>query len=55
MVNYMVEHRNVALGTFVGPLGKVTIEENWRELTEILKLHGPSKTIDQWKQVMHMC
>ncbi|XP_046408622.1 uncharacterized protein LOC124173150 [Ischnura elegans] len=50
MVNYMVGHRNVAVGTYEGALGKVTMENNWRELRDLLKLHGPDKTEEQWKK-----
>ncbi|XP_046397672.1 uncharacterized protein LOC124164392 [Ischnura elegans] len=51
LVNYMSDHREFALGKFEGPTGRADHQKLWEEQADILALHGPLKTLDQWKKI----
>lgn len=44
-------HNNLATGEFAGPLGAKRANTKWQILRDILKEHGPDRTVEQWRQV----
>lgn len=49
----MSTHNHLATGEFTGPLGAKKADSQWQKLKELLKEHGPDRTVEQWKQVRH--
>lgn len=54
LVEWMVEHRAVALNTFSCPMGLQTQNADWENLARELAELGPSKSVDQWKTVSNI-
>ncbi|XP_046402304.1 uncharacterized protein LOC124168219 [Ischnura elegans] len=50
LVDYMSEHRELALGRYTGLDGAKNVCQQWQHLANILNDSGPSKNIEQWKK-----
>lgn len=50
LVNYMLAHRPFARGV-VDPVDQESHVDHWNRLRDMLKHHGPDKTVAEWETV----
>ncbi|XP_063530782.1 uncharacterized protein LOC134749712 [Cydia strobilella] len=49
LIEYMAQHQRFANREYDGPLGAQRYEAQWEALAQVLREHGPDKSVQAWK------